>query len=207
MKYISETNDSPIFRIFSYTRIDEYIGETDINYIYILKKFNSFILNISGCYSSKKEKITITDCLKYQYEEPKRPECQNCHRKRFFVYSKIYSSPNIFLFLIDRGIDFNLNKNELLKIPLIIEDHLDLEDFIEKKDTPTKFELIGIVSILIKNKKYVSMCKSPIDNNWYNYNDEEVQQIEHTKVIELCNNSNMYIPCILIYKAINQNNK
>ena len=211
MKYITESNDSPIFRIFCLTKIDECICEDCCNNIYDLKKCNSFKLNISECYSSKGDKITIKDCLKYQYEvsqKTKRLECQNCHRKnKFYVYSKIYSSPNIFLFLIDRGIDFNQYKNKLLKIPLIIEDQLDLEKFIEKENNPKKYELIGIVSILIKDKKYVSICKSPIDNNWYYYNDEEIQNIEHKKVIELCNNYNICIPCIIIYKTANQNDK
>jgi hypothetical protein len=211
MKYIIETNDSPIFRIFCYTKINESICEKCCNNVYDLKNCNSFKLNISGCYLSKKEKITIKDCLKYQSEEPQKRKpihCKNCQKKRkFYFYSKIYRSPNIFIFLIDRGIEFNEKRNELLKIPLIIEDQLDLEEFIEYKDTPTKYELIGIVSILIKDNKYVSMCKSPIDNNWYNYNDEEIQKIEHKKVIELCNNYNIYSPCIVIYKAVYKTNK
>jgi len=210
MEYLIKTNDSLIFRIFSFTRLDESTCEECTNNIYDLKNLKFFKLNISGCYSSNKNKITIKDCLKYQSEVSQKCKlliCQNCHRKnKFFVYSKIFSSPNIFLFLIDRGIVFNSKQNKLLKIPLIIEDQLDLQSFIEKKDSPSKYELIGIVSILIKDNKYVSMCKSPIDNNWYNYNDEEVEIIEHKKVIELSNNYNMYIPCILIYKATNQNN-
>ena len=210
MNYILKTNDSPIFRIFCFTKTHESICEKYCN-IYDLKKYNTFNLNISRYYSSKKEKVTIKDLIRSQYEEPEKTKlliCPNCHRRqKVFVYSKIYSSPNIFLFLIDRGSDFNQNKNKLLTIPLIIEDQLDLDEFIENKDTPTKYELIGIVSILIKDKKYVSMCKSPIDNNWYYYNDEEIEKIEHKKLIELCNNYNMYSSCIVIYKAANQNNK
>jgi len=211
MNYISKTNNSPIFRIFCFTKVHESICEKYCNSIYDLKKYNSFKLNISKYYSLKKEKIKIKDCIRFQYEESEKTKlfiCQNCHKKKkYFVYSKIFSSPNIFLFLIDRGTDIKQNKNELLKIPLIIEDQLDLDGFIENKETPTKYELIGIVSILIKDEKYVSMCKSPIDNNWYNYNDEEIQKIEHKKVIELCNNYEMYSPCIVIYKAANKNNK
>ena len=210
MNYILKTNDSPIFRIFCFTKTHESICEKYCN-IYDLKKYNTFNLNISRYYSSKKEKVTIKDLIRSQYEEPEKTKlliCPNCHRRqKVFVYSKIYSSPNIFLFLIDRGSDFNQNKNKLLTIPLIIEDQLDLDNFIENKDNPTKYELIGIVSILIKDKKYVSMCKSPIDNNWYYYNDEEIEKIEHKKLIELCNNYNMYSSCIVIYKAANQNNK
>ena len=154
--------------------------------------------------------MTIKDCIRFQYEEPEKTKlliCPNCHRRqKVFVYSKIYSSPNIFLFLIDRGIDFNQYKNKLLKIPLIIEDQLDLDNFIEKKNNPTKYELIGIVSILIKDKKYVSMCKSPIDNNWYYFNDLKVQEIIYDNVINSNNNNNYYVPCILVYKSIMINN-
>ena len=65
--------------------INESICEKCCNNIYDLKKYNSFKLNISGCYSSKKEKITIKDCLKYQSEEPQKSVllfCDNCQRKK-----------------------------------------------------------------------------------------------------------------------------
>lgn len=52
MKYILETNDSPIFKIFCFTKIDESICEYCFGKIYDLKIYNSFKLNIFECYSS-----------------------------------------------------------------------------------------------------------------------------------------------------------
>ena len=119
------------------------------------------------------------------------------------IISKIYSSPKIFLFLLDRGNNFDKNKNELLKIPFLIEKNIDLQKFIRAKNSPTKYELVGIVSITLSDEKYVANIKSPIDNNWYYFNDLKVQEIIYDNVINSNNNNNYYVPCILVYKSIN----
>ena len=156
-----------------------------------------------------KNNINIKQCFKFQLSERKSQNfCKKCHKNDKMVHEdEIYSSPNIFLFLLDRGINFNGPKNS--EIPFIIEDKIKMDDFIETKDesSPLNYELIGIISFSKNDDKYITMSKSFIDNKWYIFNDEKVQPIEHDNVIKLNNNNNYYIPCILIYKRINKNNQ
>ena len=60
--------------------------------------------------------MTIEDCLNYHSQNPKinrKYPCNECKQNKE-INSKIYSSPKIFLFLLDRGNNFDKNKNELL---------------------------------------------------------------------------------------------
>ena len=203
-----EKNKSPIFDIFSFYKINESkCKHCNSSYFYLKYSF-TFKLNISGCYSSlenKEHKMTIQDCLNYQSQNPKinkKYPCNKCKQNKE-ISSKIYSSPKIFLFLLDRGNNFDKNKNELLKIPFLIEKNIDLQKFIRAKNSPTKYELVGIVSITLSDEKYVANIKSPIDNNWYYFNDLKVQEIIYDNVINSNNNNNYYVPCILVYKSIN----
>ena len=210
--YFEEKNKTPIFDIFSFYKLKEskcnHCNSSNFHLKY------SFMLNLSiyGCYSSfenKKHRITIEDCLNYQLKNPKEYHkyfCEKC-KQNIEIVSQIYiySSPNIFLILLDRGNNFDENNNELLKIPFLIEGILDLKKFIKNKKYPTKYELVGIVSITLSDKKYVANCKSPIDNNWYYFNDSKVQKIEFNNVIKTNNNINYYVPCILVYKSVNNN--
>jgi len=203
-----EIYKSPIFDIFSFYKLNESkCNHCNSSYLY-LKFCFTFKLNISECYSSfknEKHKITIEDCLNFISQNPKidnKCTCEKC-RKNKKIISKIYSSPNIFLFLLDRGNNFDINKNKLLKIPFLIEGKIDLQKYIKKENSPKKYELVGIVSISLSDNKYVTNCKSPIDNNWYYFNDLKVQIINYNNVINANNNNNYFIPCILVYKTIN----
>ena len=216
IKLLEEKNKSPIFDLFNFYKINEskcnqcnkisYI-HTNISYLYLKNSF-TFKLDISGYYSyleNKEQGMTIEECLNYQLQMPKESHkfiCQECKQHKSII-SKIYSSPKIFIFLLDRGENFDENNNELLKIPFLIEEKLNLQKFIEKKNSPTNYELIGIISMQLRDKKYIANCKSSIDNNWYYFNDINVQKIEYDNVIKSNNNNNYYVPCILVYKSIN----
>ena len=211
-KHFINSNDSIIFNLFNWFKIEEFSCTSCKEKIYNLKTFNNFRLDIFEYYkqltlNNGNNIITIDECLKFQLSK-KRKElfCKNCQNFNYIEnFNEIFSSPNIFLFSLNRGIDFNEN-NEYFEIPFKIEDKLNLNNFIKDKKFPLNYELIGIVSISINDKKYIAMCKSSIDNKWYYFNDEKVELIEHNNVIDLNNNIKYYIPCILIYKAIKINN-
>ena len=87
----------------------------------------------------------------------------------------------------------------LFNIKFIVEEKIDIGQFLENKKAYTKFELIGIVSYYPNEKKYVCFGKSPADKKWYLYNDEKVIDTNTNEVI--CRNINMeFIPCILLYQ-------
>ena len=60
------------------------------------------------------------------------------------------------------------------------------------------YELTGIVSIYIAEQKYISYCKSPIDQSWYRYNDVNVDLISLNDIFNDFNNKKT-VPCILYY--------
>ena len=207
IKFFTKANTSIIFNTFNWFRIRERKCIRCNNNIYDFETYNSYKLDILACYNNNKlnninKSISIIDCLKYQTS--KKMDNFFCEKCAGFESSeisyKIFSSPNIFLFILDRGIDFSEN-NELLKIPFTLEKNINIGDLIENKKAPSTYRLIGIASISFIDKKYVSWCKSPLNGKWYFFNDEKIEPIKLAKVIEL-NNRNNYIPCILVYKDI-----
>ena len=45
---------------------------------------------------------------------------------------------------------------------------------------------------------------SPINKQWYYYNDEKINMIEKNYILQSINNYK-YIPCILLYEAVYDN--
>ena len=103
-------------------------------------------------------------------------------------------SPNYFIFSLNRN---NLDK-DLLQIPFIVEEKINISNYLEMSKAPKDYQLKGILSFNNKENKYVSYCMSPVDKKWYLYNDEEIVLTEFNKVIN-SHNSNQIIPCILVY--------
>ena len=165
--------------------------------------FNTYDLDIKNTYeyflNDEKNYINISDCFSYG-EMPKKCKsyCYNCKNRTIISrQSRIYSSPNVFIFLLDRGINFNEN---YFNIPFIVEEKIDLSDFVIQPNTSMQYKLTGIVSFNLQEQKYVSYCQSPIDSNWYLYNNEKVNQVFCEDILN--NKNDNEIPCILYYKTI-----
>ena len=165
------------------------------NNLFHFNIFNIFELDILRTYEKRNKIITIEDCLEYYTEDKfQKLICQKCGQKsKITNKTSLYSSPNIFIFYLDRQ---NLD-NRYLQIPFKINEEINISNFLEKKETPSQYKLTGILSYMMNQKKYISFCMSPNDNKWYVYNDEKIESIEITNVI----NINQLIPCILVYKS------
>ena len=173
---------------------------------YQLKTFNTFTLDFEKSFNNikaQKNILTIYDCLEYHKKAHQRNIfCNHCNnQKKMDCNSKILSSPIYFIFLIDRGGDYFEDTKKLLSIPFLLNDKIQLENFVDNEKAPKNYELIGILSISINEKKYISICNSPVDNNWYLYNDENSKQVDINNIIKKHNESKELIPSILIYKA------
>ena len=136
------------------------------------------------------------------------------NKDKSFEDSNIYILCKDFISLIEHGENDKLN-NAVQKykeicgideyLTFILDNIIDRENQKKKlkdkenKNTPNKFELKGVLSISInENNKYVFFGKSPIDDKWYLYNDENVNDIDEYQVID---SNQSYIPCILLYKS------
>ena len=152
-------------------------------------------------YYSKKENIPIDliDCIKYYYEKLNYFEffCPYCNNFCSQTSSnKIYSSPNIFIFILNRG------KNNIHSVKMNYPPKLEISDYIESDKTPSNYELIGVITHLGLSGPgghFIAFCKNPIDDKWYRYNDEKV---ESANIYDVHNEGMAYI---LFYRFIKEN--
>ena len=166
---------------------------------YSFNNFETLDLDILGTFQKNSyAPISLLSCLNYQSQKSQNIFCQKCQKyTQFQINTKIYSSPINFVFTLNRGYP-DQNQN-LLNIKFMVEEKIDIGQYLENKKAFTKFELIGIVSYYMQEKKYVCFGKSPADKKWYLYNDEKVMDTNNNEVINR-NNNMEYIPCILLYQ-------
>ena len=166
---------------------------------YNFLSFNFIDLDIKECYASlKKKPLTIYDCLQYKgLSKQQNMKCNNCgENSNVYSASNIFLTPEMIIFTLERGISGeNINI-----IPFSIDVTIDLTNFIESREGNTKYELNGIVFLITKENKfyYVSYCKSPVDQQWYRYEDENIFPTNINEAINM--NNKMKIPFILVYK-------
>ena len=86
----------------------------------------------------------------------------------------------------------------------MLEKRINLIKFIENKLSPYNYELIGIIIHDINNNKYLAYCASPVDKNWYLYNDQNVNLLNFDEFIDIYNNRTDLKPYILLYQFIKE---
>ena len=141
--------------------------------------------------------INIDDCFRYYQNEniftgENSMYCNNCQMLTISsMKTVIYEGPEILLFVLNR-------KNaEHVKLEFI--EHINLQNYIENFSKGYKYGLIGVVTHLGGNDSsghFISCCKSPIDNNWYKYNDAMVSPVKNfqEEIIDYA------MPYILVYQ-------
>ena len=198
MNDFTKSNQSRISDNFHWFELKQkFCSECKLSY-YSFNNFETLDLDIAGTFQQCKSPINLLQCLTYQSQKQQNIFCQKCQKyTQFQINTKIYSSPLTFIFTLNRG-----NADEkLLNIKFIVEEKIDIGQFLESPKAYRKFELIGIVSYSINEKKYVCFGKSPCDKQWYLYNDENVTDTNINLVLNYNNNMG-YIPCILLYQFI-----
>ena len=159
------------------------------NYQLNLQQINS--VNLSDCfeYNQKLEYFTGDNSM----------FCSNC-KTQLPASSRttLYTSPEILVIFLskEKAIEFNI------KLEFI--ENLNLINYIELKNTGYMYALFGVVTHIGGNGSsghFIAYCKSPIDNNWYRYNDDLVSRVINFKqeVID----SMPYILFYQKYKLIN----
>ena len=128
---------------------------------------NNKIVDINDCflYNQKIENFTGENSM----------YCNICRRQFDASYqTKLYTAPQILIIVLNRGkgIEFN--------VKLEFWEYLNLNNFIELKQTGCMYKLIGVVTHMGESGAsghFIAYCKSPIDNQWYKYNDDLVTKV------------------------------
>ena len=145
------------------------------------------------------ENVSLEDCFE-QFEEkellsgPNQIYCNTCHRQSNAIsYNKLYNCPEVLTIILNRGkgLEFNVE----FQFPL----DLNINKYVIDKNCDTNYELIGVLTHLGPSGMsghFIAYCKSPINGQWYCYNDAEVTQCQNV-MYEINSNG---IPYVLYYQ-------
>ena len=178
--------------------------------IFPLEKVRQYLINKNpnGFYQ-----VTLKDCFDhYILEEIMSGEnqmyCNYCHQNSVYSMSnKIYKHPEVMVIILNRGkgLEFDVE----FEYPKIIA----INNYINFKNNPNyknneniEYELISVITHLGESSMsghFIAYCKSPIDNNWYLYNDASVTE-NNTFLNNMDNGNLKSIPYVLFYQIKNR---
>ena len=152
-----------------------------------VRKFKGYNVN---------EKVSIINCFEYyeKYEMFPSFYCNYCKNScPAYSNSKIIKAPNSLIINLNRGkgLEFNVNAT--------FEEYLDIKQFICSCDSPSYYELKGVISHFGTNDDgghFIAYCKNSNNCKWYKYNDE---------IVELCEFEDALtkgLPYVLFYSHI-----
>ena len=140
--------------------------------------------------------VTLNECFFFNqktetFTGENRNYCNNCKQLFDSEYtSRIYSSPNVLILILNRGKDNKYN------IKLDFTETFDLTQFVKLKDRPQMiYNLYGVITHYGQsgpNAHFIAFCKSPINNQWYKYNDAIINPVKDVQK-EIINFGTPYI--------------
>ena len=197
---------SGLFYGLFYTETRCNLGHTFYNYqtfnflIFPLEKVLEYKIKANNNMSNFNNTVTLDDCFKH-YEFPtilNNYYCNKCRNTTNCSYvSKLSVLPNIIIIILNRG------KGLQYKVNISFEnENLGLGKYVEYCTDESIYELIGLVTHYGDSSAsghFIARCKSPIDNEWYLYNDQIVEKIGYFNNVSFAQGN----PYILFYKKIN----
>ena len=170
-----------------------------MNPILYQQNFMTFQYNIKNMNS-----VTINDCFQYNekmefFTGDNAMYCNECRIQCPASYcTKLCTAPSVLVIILNRGrgIEFN--------VKLEFYEDLFLDYFVENKVNGTKYKLIGVVTHLGESGAsghFIAYCRSPIDYQWYRYNDDIVSKVVNVND-EIMNYA---MPYILFFQNISLN--
>ena len=109
--------------------------------------------------------------------------------------SNLVNAPKVLILLLNRG------QGIQFKIKLEFPQEFNISPYISQNQGGINYKLIWVITHLGESNEsghFIAHCLSPIDNNWYTYNDAKVTLINNIKtdVIDLG------MPYLLFYQKI-----
>ena len=156
---------------------------------------NDTKMNANKMFLLQNNIVDIEDGFEYNqkiesYEGESAMYCNNCKKQAPSLFqTKLFTGPEVLIITLNRGED------NQFKIKLNFYLQLNLSHYIEDQTSGYMYDLISAI-IQSDDKHLIAICKSPVDNNWYKYDDDLVNPITdfNTQVL------NYAMPYILFYK-------
>ena len=160
-----------------------------------------FQQNLNKIQLLQNNQVNIFDCFEYN----QKPEsfvgenamyCNTCKIQLPSTYSTyLYTAPLLLILVLNRGTGIQF------KIKLEFYTELNLSNFIQARQNNENiiYDLIGVVTHMGESGSsghFIATCKSPIDNLWYQYNDDLVFRVDNFTNQIL----NYAMPYILFYQ-------
>ena len=146
--------------------------------------------------------MDISDCFEYNkkvelFSGNNQIYCNNCRNMSNAHYSSaLVNTPKVLILLLNRGVGIQFKVK--LKFTLL----LNMSQYINQTSNQNiMYKLIGVITHLGQSGAdghFIAHCLSPIDKQWYTYNDAKVTLIKdmETEVV------NLGMPYLLFYQRI-----
>ena len=145
--------------------------------------------------------VNIYDCFDYnQKEESFTGEnsmyCNICNMQLPSTYTTyLYSTPNVLILVLNRG------QGIQYKIKMEFYTEIDLTNYVQfrQNNEVIKYDLVGVVTHMGDSSAsghFIATCRSPIDQGWYQYNDDLAFPVQDLNSQIL----NYAMPYILFYQ-------
>ena len=142
----------------------------------MVQNFNYNIQNINS--------VNIYDCFDYNqklefFTGENSMYCNNCKSQQPASYNTLlFTAPEIIIIVLNRGkgIEFN--------VKLDFYEELNLQNYVQFNNFGYLYNLIGVVTHLGESGAsghFIAYSKSPVDNQWYRYNDDIVTKVKNFK--------------------------
>ena len=192
----------------------EYFTSLEIPIPYNTNNINSYIS------SQNETKITLYNCLDSYFlgenlTGANMYSCDICKDKTNANKKiNIWFSPSCLILKLkrfeNRTIDTPIGKRaSLCKIQTSVEfpiNGLKISDYCHNiTQTNDVYNLYAVVqhSGGLRGGHYISICKNPMNNMWYCFNDSSVKHIDETQLEQILWNDNSFMSYILFYEKIN----
>ena len=131
---------------------------------------------------NENNRVSLYECFYYNqktdlFTGQNKNYCNLCKQLNDSMYtSKIFSSPNILVLILNRG------KGNIYDVKLDFDEFIDISQFVLKKDKPQiTYTLYGVITHIGQsgpNAHFVASCRNT-DNKWYRFNDAIVNPINN----------------------------
>ena len=143
---------------------------------------NNSMRNNNFIQMNQNNRVSLYECFYYNqktdlFNGQNQNYCNICKQLNDSLYtSKIYSSPNVLVLILNRG------KGNIYNVKLDFNEIIDITQFVLAKDKPQiTYTLYGVITHIGQsgpNAHFVASCRNT-DNKWYRFNDAIVNPISN----------------------------